>query len=47
MVDNMGLLNILQTIIMGQASWFVAALIVAEVLLSLLLWKTHEKEMYI
>lgn len=45
--DNMDLLNILQTIIMGQASWFVAALIVAEVLLSLLLWKTHEKEMYI
>ena len=45
--DNIDILNIFQSIIMGQASWFVAALIVTEILFSISLWITQEKDRYI
>lgn len=44
---SIDILNIFQSIIMGKASWFVAALIVAEILFSISLWITHEKDRYI
>lgn len=39
--------NIFLDIILGKASWFIAALVITELIFSFLLWITHNKKRYI
>lgn len=45
--DDINLIEILTTIITGRASWFIAALIVAEVVFSILLWLSRGKHIWL
>lgn len=41
--NEINLANILEQIILGQASWFIAALCIAEVIFAITIWITHGK----